>query len=101
MRQLRGRPRLYDLNRRRSSNSAGTGQSPDAVAATPRVSGMGTLTDVEDLLFNVTSEGESEWDALELYSIDLQRDHIDDRNRRRPSVACCAGDLLHQQTGRL
>ena len=70
MRQLRGRPRLYDLNRRRPSNSAGAGQSSDAAA--PRVSGMRTLTGLEDLLFDVTLEGESEWDALELYSIDLQ-----------------------------
>ena len=35
---------------------------------------MGTLTGLEDLLFDVTSQGESEWDALELYSIDLQGD---------------------------
>ena len=71
MRQLRGRPRLYDLNRRRSSNFAGAGQSPDAGRCTTD-SAMGTLTGLEDLLFDVTSQGESEWDALELYSIDLQ-----------------------------
>jgi len=68
MRQLRGRPRLYDLNRRRS----GLGQGLEAVSASARVSCIGALETLEDLLLDVTSDGESELDAFNLYSIDPQ-----------------------------
>ena len=68
MRQLRGRPRLYDLNGRRS----GLGQGLKAVSASSRVSCIGALETLEDLLFDVTSDGESELDAFDLYSIEPQ-----------------------------
>ena len=67
MRQLRGRPRLYDLNRRRPK----AGQGLEAMTGSPPVSRMGTLASLEDLLLDVPADRESEWDAVDLYSGDL------------------------------
>jgi len=71
MRQLRGRPRLRDPNRRGPSISAQAVRDPDASRAASERVGTRGLVALEDFL-DANADGEGEWDAFDLFSIDVQ-----------------------------